>query len=187
MNNEIQKPHIADFISAVSEKQIGLKDDKFIYIDTKKEVEQKVIDEAKTLQDEQFGNLLRNELDNLCAEKDSGAKKIIAKKYLSDYQLGEYNSVAELLNDDNITFFDNEAKVFGTTAQDEYNKAKAIATQYKDEYYNFLSLIRAFRRKTEKLIDDNELDKAKEAIEKAKDFNADTTIDDIVGLFKVAK
>ena len=187
MNNEIQKPNIADFISTISKRQIGIKDKKFVYLDTKKEVEQDILDKAKTMQNEQYKSVLKNELENLCSQKEQGAKNYIAQNNVSHYLLAEYARVDEALKANNVEFFEAEAKLLGTTAQEEFDKAKATAEAYKTAYNNFLVLIRSFRRKTSALIDNNELDKAKEVIEKAQEFGADTSIDDVAKLFKGVK
>jgi hypothetical protein len=128
--------------------------------------------------------LAQKALYDLCDMKLKQAEKYIAKKEIECYIEKEYNLVKEALNNNNVSFFEPEALLLGTTAKEEFDKALKMKQAYEAKYNEFATRIRAFRRAVTKLIETGKIDKANKIINKAKEFGADTSNEDIKALFE---
>jgi len=94
----------------------------------------------------EIANGYTNTLNKLCDQKSKGVKVIIAGMQVSQEQMEEYQMVADAIEREDVAWFGDEAEVLGTTAQEEFNKAKASKDGYQFAYNVFKKLIRVYRR-----------------------------------------
>jgi hypothetical protein len=86
------------------------------------------------------------ELNQLCDQKSKGVKFLIAGMDVSVEQMEEYELVKKAVESNDVDFFKDEALLFGTTAQEEFDKAKEAKDGYLLAYNSAKKLIRVFRR-----------------------------------------
>ena len=86
------------------------------------------------------------ELNSLCDQKSKGIKFLITGMKVSEEQMEEYGLVKEAVENNDVDFFKEEAIFFGTTAQEEFDKAKKAKEDYLLIYNKAKKLIRFFRR-----------------------------------------
>ena len=116
---------------------------------------------------------LTKELNELCDSKSRGAKAIIAGMAVSPEQLEEYQMVADAVDREDVEWFADEAEVLGTTAQEEFDKAKASKIGYLTAFEAFKKLIRVYRRWNSKNIDDRNFTLARAKIEEAREIGVE--------------
>jgi len=109
-------------------------------------------EEIETMESELKKQYLK-ELNAVCDEKSRGAKAIIAGMGVSSEQMEEYGLVEDAINANDVDWFADEAKLLGTTAQDEFDKAKKQKEAYKFAHTSFKKLIRLYRRFVSQKID----------------------------------
>ena len=86
------------------------------------------------------------ELNQLCDQKSKGVKFLIAGMDVSVEQMEEYDLVKKAVESNDLSFFKDEALLFGTTAQEEFDNAKEAKDGYLLAYNSAKKLIRIFRR-----------------------------------------
>jgi len=96
--------------------------------------------------EKEIANGYTKELNIICDQKSKGVKVIIAGMHVSQEQMEEYQMVADAIDREDVAWFEDEAQVLGTTAQEEFDKAKASKAQYEFAYNAFKKLIRVYRR-----------------------------------------
>jgi len=134
---------------------------------------------------------LLNELNSLCDTKSKEAENYIAGMRVSDKQLqryiDKYNIVIKYLADTSNTDLKASvtlaADLAGSSVDDYCNLIKEKHDQYISALETLNNKIDAFRVKVKQLILNNEFDKVEGILEKAKNFNANTTDDEIKALF----
>jgi hypothetical protein len=137
-------------------------------------------------------NQLYRQIQNIADTKTKEAKNYIAQMNMTQdqwerYQI-KYQKAKEAVDSGDYSYFDAEASlVDGITAED---LAKAVINAYEtaqSAFANFVQLIEVYRRKANKEVDGlqnvDEINLAKEYLEKAKAFDENTTEDDIKVLF----
>ncbi len=111
---------------------------------------------------------LTKELNALCDSKSRGAKVIIAGMDVSVEQMEEYQLVAQAVEDNDVTWFEDEAALFGTTAQEEFDNAKNAKHGYEYAYNAFKKLIRLYRLYNFKKLKDRDFITVKANLEEGK-------------------
>lgn len=122
-------------------------------------------------------------INKLCEEKLEAGKLLLLGVNNSDYIKEEYQEVSEALADGNVEFFETEAVLLGTAAQEEFDKATEAKALHLALYTEFLQKIRGFRRKAQDVARTGDLEGVVRALEAAKEFSDITTIDEIQAAF----
>jgi len=145
-----------------------------------------VEDIIKTIESKR--NNLSRELMALCDIKSQGAKTYINGKKVTAEQLQRYTekykmAVAYKTDGSYEEQLQLEADLGDITVQDLADLIVQLGDAYRESMNTFNSRIEAFRVKVGKLIAGEELDKAQEVLEIAKNFDTNTSDDDIKALF----
>ena len=135
---------------------------------------------------------LREKLSKLADDKTQAAKDLIGGKIISSEQVERYESkyqmAVEFLKDNktNKNKFQLEADLTGISVKDLATKIVTTGKIFKEALNTFNLRIDAFRVNVNKIIDSGLEDKLKQAefiINKAYQFDANTSDDDIKALF----
>jgi len=134
---------------------------------------------------------LITELNSLCDSKSKEARNYIAGQKVSNEQLERYNNKFEVAkkylsdkDDESKSKLQLEADLNGITVDSLANLIVEKGNEYLSALETLNNRIDAFRIKVKQLIQSNEFDKVDSIIEKAKEFNANTTDEEIKGLFE---
>lgn len=109
-------------------------------------------------------------LNELCDSKSRDAKIIIAGMKVSVEKMEEYEMVADAITREDVAWFEDEAAVLGTSAEDEFARAKEAKMGYQFAYDSFKKLIRIYRRWNAQNIQNGEFTLARQKIEEAKEI-----------------
>ena len=133
---------------------------------------------------------LITELNSLCDSKSKEARNYIAGQKVSNEQLERYNNKFEVAkkylsdkDDESKSKLQLEADLNGITVDSLANLIVEKGNEYLSALETLNNRIDAFRIKVKQLIQSNEFDKVDSIIEKAKEFNANTTDEEIKSLF----
>lgn len=116
--------------------------DDSLYAEYRVEVSDEEVEEIEG----KIAKRLTKELNDLCDLKSKGAKAVIAGMGVSVEQMEEYEMVAKAVEREDVDWFADEASVLGSTAQEEFDKAKEAKQGYTFAYEAFKKLIRLYRR-----------------------------------------
>ena len=105
-----------------------------------------ISDENILTMENEIKKTLTQNLNTLCDSKSRGVKQLIAQMEVSVEQMEEYALVAKAIDAKDVKWFADEAKLFGSTAKAEFEKAKLAKEGYSLAYNQFKKLIRLFRR-----------------------------------------
>ena len=132
---------------------------------------------------------LITELNSLCDTKSKEARNYIAGQKVSNEQLERYNNKFEVAkkylsdkDDESKSKLQLEADLKGVTVDSLANLIVEKGNEYLSALETLNNRIDAFRIKVKQLIQSNEFDKVDSIIEKAKEFNANTTDEEIKSL-----
>ena len=132
---------------------------------------------------------LITELNSLCDTKSKEARNYIAGQKVSNEQLERYNNKFEVAkkylsdkDDESKSKLQLEADLNGITVDSLANLIVEKGNEYLSALETLNNRIDAFRIKVKQLIQSNEFDKVDSIIEKAKEFNANTTDEEIKSL-----
>lgn len=117
-------------------------EDPSLYDDWRVELDEKSIEDMER----SISEKLIKEVNALCDSKSRGVKVIIVGMEVSQEQIEEYRMVADAVDREDVSWFEDEAIVLGSTAQEEYDKAKDSKIGYEFAYNTFKKLIRLYRR-----------------------------------------
>lgn len=117
-----------------------------------------------------FAKKYLKQLNSICDKKAQDSKAIIADMNISQEQMEEFDLVAEALNQKDIDWFSDEAKVLGTTAKEEFDRASKQAQVYKQAHTAFKKLIRVYRRFVAKQIDLKEFNYVQKLLDQGKEI-----------------
>jgi hypothetical protein len=145
--------------------------------------------ELNKVEEENKINTTYKNLQTLCDTKSKEAKKYIVGREVTDEQLARYEEKYQIAKEyktsgkykDRLSL---EAKLQGLTVDDLADLIIKKGDEYKEALITFNSRIEAFRVKVTNIIEQGDLDKANEIIEKAYNLDANSSDDDVAKLFE---
>jgi hypothetical protein len=100
-------------------------------------------------------------LKNITSYYRNQVKKLkhsIAGVEVTQEQLEEYQAKKEAVDNNDVAYFEEEAKLLNTTAQEVFNAVKQMAAAWQQEFKQGLAKLGAVRIKLKKYVNNQELD-----------------------------
>ena len=145
MANEI---NLIDCVEELTQKQIVMRGDVFVYFDTKKDVEKSIIDEAKKLKESKDLELIRNEktiyIKNNFTEQEKENVLIDDVLYQGGYdsaiKLDSAKRLSESAGFETVTFYDADNIGHDLSIDDANLIVIRVAGKYQDDFKKYQSL-----------------------------------------------
>ena len=134
-------------------------------------------------EEEYLISMTENSLKILCDTKSKEAKKYINGGEVSSEQLERYKEKEEIALSSDKSPLQLEADLHGITVDELVTLIITKSNDYRLALKLFNTKIEAFRVAVSKIIDSGDLEKANTIIEKARDFEHNTSDEDIKALF----
>lgn len=145
MANEV---NLIDCVEELTQKQIVMRGDVYVYFDTKKDVEKSIIDEAKKLKESKDLELIRNEKETEIKNKFTEQEKenvliddvLYQGGYDSAIKLDSAKRLSESAGFETITFYDAYNIGHDLSIDDANLIVIRVAGKYQDDFKKYQSL-----------------------------------------------
>lgn len=145
MANEV---NLIDCVEELTQKQIVMRGDVYVYFDTKKDVEKSIIDEAKKLKESKVLELIRNEktidIKNNFTEQEKENVLIDDVLYQGGYdsaiKLDSAKRLSESAGFETVTFYDADNIGHDLSIDDANLIVIRVAGKYQDDLKKYQSL-----------------------------------------------
>ena len=142
------KINLIDCVEELTQKQIAMRGDIFVYFDTKKDVEKNIIDEAKMLQSSKELELSRGEknteIKNAFLAQEVENVNIDGVNYQGGYEsaikLDSAKRLSESAGFETVTFYDAENSEHELSIADANMIAIRVAGKYQDDFKKYQTL-----------------------------------------------